>query len=64
MVVCLLLDLGLKAAFAFKGEVVLEDRDPLDQPPDQCLSCNRHFGNRHNMQGTHNSKIIDSFSLK
>ena len=35
MVVCLLLDLGLKAAFEFKGEVVAVDRDPLDQPPDQ-----------------------------
>ena len=33
MVVCLLLDLGLKAAFEFKGEAVLEDRDPLELPP-------------------------------
>jgi hypothetical protein len=38
MVVCLLLDLGLKAAFEFKGEVVAVDRDPLDQPPDQPFS--------------------------
>ena len=30
MVVCLLLDLGLKAAFEFKGKVVAVDRDPLD----------------------------------
>ena len=35
MDVCLLLDLGLKAAFEFKGEVVVVDRDPLDQPPDE-----------------------------
>ena len=31
MVICLLLDLCLKAAFEFKGEVVAVDRDPLDQ---------------------------------
>ena len=34
MVVCLLLDLGLKAAFEFKGKVVLKDGDPVDQSPD------------------------------
>ena len=32
---CLHLYLGLKAAFEFKFEVVLEHCDPLDQPPDQ-----------------------------
>ena len=35
MVVCLLLDLGLKATFELEGEVVLKNGDPLDQPPDQ-----------------------------
>ena len=35
MVVCLLLDLGLKAAFESKGQVVVVDCDPLDQVPDQ-----------------------------
>ena len=35
MIVCLLLNLCLKATLEFKGEVVLEDGDPLDQPPDQ-----------------------------
>ena len=34
MIVCLLLNLCLKATLEFKGEVVLEDGDPLDQPPD------------------------------
>jgi len=34
MVVCLLLDLSLKAAFEFKGKVVVVDRDPLDQSSD------------------------------
>ena len=42
MVICLLLDLCLKAAFEFKGEVVLEDGDPLDQPPDQPFVVIRH----------------------
>lgn len=37
MIVCLHLDLGLKATLEFKGEVVLEDGDPLDQPPDHSL---------------------------
>ena len=37
MGVCLHLDLGLKTAFEFKGEVVLEDGGPLDQPPDHSL---------------------------
>ena len=31
---CLHLDLGLKATFEFKFEVILEHCDPLDQPPD------------------------------
>ena len=34
---CLHLDLGLKSAFEFKGEVVVVDRDPLDQPSDHPL---------------------------
>ena len=42
MVVCLLLDLGLKAAFEFKGKVILENGDPLDQPPDHSLVVIRH----------------------
>jgi len=31
---CLHLYFGLKAAFEFKGEVVVVDRDPLDQSSD------------------------------
>ena len=42
MIVCLLLNLCLKATLEFKGEVVLEDGDPLDQPPDQTLVVIRH----------------------
>ena len=34
---CLHLYFGLKAAFEFKGKVVIVDRDPLDQPPDHSL---------------------------
>ena len=37
MIVCLLLNLCLKATLEFKGEVVLEDGDPFDQPPDHSL---------------------------
>ncbi len=37
IIVCLLLNLCLKATLEFKGEVVLEDGDPLDQPPDHSL---------------------------
>ena len=40
---CLHLDLGLKATFKFKGEVVVVDRDPLDQPPDHSLVVIRHW---------------------
>ena len=39
---CLHLYFGLKAAFEFKGEMVLEDGDPLDQPPDHSLVVIRH----------------------
>ena len=42
MVVCLLLNLCLKAAFEFKGKVVAVDRDPLDQPPEHSLVVIRH----------------------
>ena len=42
MIVCLLLNLCLKATLEFKGEVVLEDGDPLDQPPDKTLVVIRH----------------------
>ena len=43
MDVCLSLDLSLKAACEFKGEVVAVDRDPLDQPPDHSLVVIRHW---------------------
>ena len=42
MIVCLLLNLCLKATLEFKGEVVLEDGDPLDQPPDHPFVVIRH----------------------
>ena len=42
MIVCLLLNLCLKAAFEFKFEVVLEHCDPLDQPPDHPFVVIRH----------------------
>ena len=39
---CLHLYLGLKAAFEFKFEVVLEHCDPLDQPPGHPFIVIRH----------------------
>ena len=39
---CLHLYLGLKAAFEFKFEVILENGDPLDQPPDHSFIVVRH----------------------
>ena len=39
---CLHLYFGLKAAFEFKFEVVLEHCDPLDQPPDHPFVVIRH----------------------
>ena len=42
MIVCLLLNLCLKATLEFKGEVVLEHCDPLDQPPDHPFVVIRH----------------------
>ena len=43
MAVCLLLDLGLKAAFEFKGEAVAADRDQLNRFPDHSLVVIRHW---------------------
>ena len=42
MIVCLLLNLCLKATLEFNGEVVLEHCDPLDQPPDHPFVVIRH----------------------
>ena len=42
MVVCLLLNLGFKAAFEFKCKVVVVDCDSLDQFPDHSLIVIRH----------------------
>lgn len=46
MGVCLHLNLGLKATFKFKGKVILENCDPLDQLPDHSFLVRIHLSLR------------------